>query len=161
MGLSQLPAAPAPAGPRPSTATNPSPGSPPADNLGFTDVRIVGVDKQRTRKPDPSLDLYDVHLQLSSRPPADWGRVFEAQRSFPRHTMWRRAWVDGSYIVVNCGLDELQRYHIPDLKTDVAAANDKYRELLRQAQAQQTQTERKAEEERRRKDEALDALDLE
>jgi hypothetical protein len=96
----------------------------------FEDIRIIGIDPSSTYKPDKSKDLFNVHLGLSSIPPGEWERFFDAERAFPRHTMWRRAWIAGPYIVINCVLSELEQYHLKDLKQDVAEANRKYRQLL-------------------------------
>src|SRR6266446_433541 len=60
--------------------------------LGFEDIHIVEVDKARTYKPDPESALYNVYLRLSAVPPGEWTEIFEAEREFPRHSMWRRAW---------------------------------------------------------------------
>jgi hypothetical protein len=74
--------------------------------------------------------------------------------------VWRRAWVEGSFIVVHCPLDELQRFHLADLKEDVAETNKKYREILEQARRRQARAQQLAEEEQRRKERALDSLDF-
>lgn len=139
-------------------------GEPPIDQArdgsGFIDLRIVGVDKNRTHNPDESMALYDVYLQLSADPPEHWDDLFGEQRRFPRHSMWRRAWVEDGFIVVHCPLEELQRYHLADLKEDVAETNKKYRALLEQSRRQHTRAQQRADEERRRKGQALDSLDF-
>jgi len=96
----------------------------------FEDIRIIGLDKERSYKPDPQKLLYNIYLKLSSPPPLEWQQIFEAERSFPRHTIWRRAWIEGQYIVIHCVLDELDKYHLRDLRQDVESANNKYREYL-------------------------------
>jgi len=75
----------------------------------FEDIRIIGLDDTKTYKPNPEKLLYDIFLELSSYPPMDWRDIFKAERSFPRHSMWRHAWIEGSYIVINCVPDELYR----------------------------------------------------
>jgi hypothetical protein len=96
----------------------------------FEDIRIIGLDEERSYKPDPQKLLYNIYLKLSSPPPLEWQQIFEAERSFPRHTIWRRAWIEGQYIVIHCVLDELDKYHLRDLRQDVESANNKYREYL-------------------------------
>jgi hypothetical protein len=44
--------------------------------------------------------------------------------------MWRKAWVEGNYIIVHCVPDELAKYHLSDLKQDVKSANTKFRDYL-------------------------------
>lgn len=74
--------------------------------------------------------LYNIYLKLSSRPTIDWRNIFKAERSFPRHSMWREAWVEGDYIIIYCVPEELERYHLNDLKQDVSSCNAKYRKYL-------------------------------
>ena len=126
----------------------------------FVDLRIVAVDKNRTHNPDASKALYNVYLQLSADPPENWDDVFDEQRRFPRHSMWRRAWIEGGFIVVHCPLEELQPYHLADLKEDVAETNKKYRALLEQARKRQARAQQLADEEQRRKEQALGSLDF-
>ena len=71
-----------------------------------------------------------MHLKLSDDPPADWDLIFDEERKFPRHSMWRHAKVSGAYIVVDCPPEEIAKYHLADLKADVANTNQKYRKLL-------------------------------
>jgi hypothetical protein len=96
----------------------------------FSDVRIVALDDSKSFKPDDTKTLYNLYLELSDAPPEEWQRIFDAERSFPRHTMWRKAWIEGGFIVLYCAPDELEKYHLEDLKTDVRNANSKYREYL-------------------------------
>lgn len=96
----------------------------------FEDITIVDLDDKRSRNPDTTRGMYYLYLRLSSVPPVEWCRIFDAERRFPRHSMWRRAWLDGDCIVVHCPPEELERYHMKDLMQDVANANLKYRSFL-------------------------------
>lgn len=136
--------------------------TPGADTLeGFDDIRIIGVDKDRAYRPDPEKLLYHVYFELSAHPPQEWVQIFEAERQFPRHTMWRHAWIEGNYVVVHCVPDEVKKYHLRDIQQDVASSNAKYRDYLKRVAAE------KAREAQRRKkmeqdlDDALDGLDFE
>lgn len=91
-------------------------------------------------------------------PSQEWVQIFEAERAFPRHTMWRKAWIEGTYVVVNCGLDEVKKYHLKDIAEDVANTNEKYREYLRQQELKKQREIEKEEQEKRRVDNALDNL---
>jgi hypothetical protein len=127
---------------------------------GFVDIMIKGVDKKRLYKPDPVKTLYQVYFELSVLPSQEWVKIFEAERKFPRHTMWRHAWIEDDYIVVHCVLDEVKKYHLKDIKVDVNNTNTKYREYLRKvsaAKAREAQRERK---EREDVDKALENLDF-
>jgi hypothetical protein len=96
----------------------------------FCDVEIVDLDLDKSYNPDPAYVLLNMYLRLSQAPPMEWRQIFEAERRFPRHTMWRDAWIEGSYIVVYCVPDELEKYHMRDLTQDVQSCNRKYREYL-------------------------------
>lgn len=74
--------------------------------------------------------------------------------------MWRRARIEGSFMVVHCPLEELQRYHLADLKEDVAEANKKYRALLEEARKRHARAKELVDEEQRRTQQALDSLDF-
>ncbi len=96
----------------------------------FQDIRITGFDENRTHNPDETKGLYDIYLTLSTRPTTIWGNIFEQERRFPKHTMWRRARVSGSHIVLHAPLEELEEYHLHDLHVNVRNTNVKYRKYL-------------------------------
>jgi len=96
----------------------------------FEDVSIVDLDVGKSYNPDPQYTLYNMYLRLSRTPPEEWQQIFAAERRFPRHTMWRDAWIEGPYIVVFCVPDELEKYHMRDLREDVNNCNAKYRKYL-------------------------------
>ncbi|HHT9105618.1 MAG TPA: toll/interleukin-1 receptor domain-containing protein [Candidatus Wujingus californicus] len=96
----------------------------------FEDIKILEIDDGKSYKPDPTKLLYNIYLKLSESPPTDWQQIFEAERRFPRHTMWRDSWIEGEYIVVHCVPDEIGKYHANDLKEDVRNSNAKYRQYL-------------------------------
>lgn len=126
----------------------------------FVDHSINGVDKARTYKPDPKLEMFNVYLNLTHKPTREWVQIFDAERRFPRHNMWRKAWIDGQHIVINCTLEEINKYHLRDLKEDLVNANKKYREYLQQEVIkQQTETEKKSAEQKNI-DNILDNLEI-
>ena len=97
----------------------------------FEDIDIIRIDESKTRQDQVHQSMYYVYLELSEHPRQEWVQIFDAERRFPRHTMWRRAVVDGKNIVILCPPEELENYHITDLKEDVSNSNTKYREYLR------------------------------
>jgi dTMP kinase len=115
----------------------------------FADIRITGLNTDSTRQSPTAPGLRLMYLSLSDSPPQVWGQIFKAERQFPRHTMWRRAWIEDNCIVVDCVPEELEKFHLKDLKTDVANSNIKFREFLamaeRQAQAGEEATQRERE----------------
>lgn len=128
----------------------------------FEDLKIIEIDDSKSYKPDPTKsdigilgfyakqfyelyptkELYNIYLKLSASPPLEWQQIFEAERRFPRHTMWRDAWIEGEYIVIHCVPDEIGKYHANDIKEDVKNANLKYRQyLLEEAQKEAKKSE--------------------
>jgi hypothetical protein len=126
----------------------------------FQDIRILDIDKEKTYNPDPEKALYNVHFRLSDYPPSEWVDIFDAERQFPRHTMWRKAWIEGNYVVVYCVPEEIKRYHLRDIKQDVETCNEKYRQYLNREAVQRAREAQKALEEKNALDSALDGLDL-
>jgi len=96
----------------------------------FVDISIVDLDLSKSYNPDPQKALYNMYLRLSQSPPEEWKQIFDAERRFPRHTMWRHAWIEGAYIVIYCVPEELEKYHLRDLQEDVKNCNEKYRAYL-------------------------------
>lgn len=96
----------------------------------FEDIKILEIDDSKSYKPDPSKLLFNIYLELSASPPLEWQQIFEAERRFPRHTMWRKAWIEREYIVIHCVPDEIEKYHADDIKEDVKNSNSKYRQYL-------------------------------
>jgi hypothetical protein len=132
----------------------------PPDLGGFVDISISGVDKGRTYNPDPEKILFNVYFNLSGYPPSEWVEIFDAERRFPRHTMWRKAWIDGDAVVVYCVPDEVKKYHLKDIQQDVASANSKYREFLQRQDQRKAREAAKEVQQRNSLSSALDDLDL-
>jgi hypothetical protein len=103
----------------------------------FVDIRIVSLeDEMMVASPrDPA--LFYIYLKLSQTPPPLWQHHFRNSRKVSRHTHWREAWIDRKFIVVECLAHELEKYHLNDLKQDIAFANKAYGEYARlQAKAE-------------------------
>lgn len=132
----------------------------PAELHEFVDIEINGVDKDRTYKPDPQKALFNVYFTLSAFPPQEWAEIFEAERRFARHTMWRKAWIEGNCVVVYCVPDEVRQYHLRDIKEDVASSNAKYRDYLLRREMQRTHEAQKQAAQKTALNSALDDLDL-
>ena len=77
-----------------------------------------------------------IYLRLSQTPPPLWESYFKESRKVSRHPHWRRAWIDRKYVIVECLPEEVEKYHLNDLKQDIAYANQHYRQYSqRQNQA--------------------------
>lgn len=126
----------------------------------FEDIKIIDVAKNKTKKVSPEKELYYVYLELSETPTAEWARIFVNERSFPRHTMWRTAYIEGKYIVINCALEEIKNFHLSDLKIDVKNSNDKYKKIIEERAIEQKKQEEIIKNEKKKIDDALDKLDF-
>lgn len=126
----------------------------------FEDIQIIGIDRDLTYRPDETKALFDVYLTLSSIPPPEWIELFEVERQIPRHSMWRRAWIEDDNIVIHCTPEEVKERHLADLKQDVQAVNGKYRNYLRRSNLEEARRLRTAGEEERSLDKAFDGLEL-
>lgn len=105
-------------------------------NSDFADIKLVDLDVEMTRPSDRASGLRHMFLKLSSYPPAEWVQIFNGERNFPRHSMWRRAWIEGQHAVVDCVPEEVEQCHLLDIKEDVATSNRKYREYITKVQAE-------------------------
>lgn len=81
----------------------------------------------RRGPPPHGPGMRHLHLSLSDTPPPNWARPFKELRQQPRHSMWRHAWVEGAHIVIDCVPDEMEQFHLTDLKDDVRVCNDRHR----------------------------------
>ncbi len=102
----------------------------------FDEIKIVDLDVEKTRPSNEASGLRHMFLKLSAFPTNEWVQIFQSERSFPRHTMWRHAWIEGQYIVVDCVPEEIERYHLKDLKEDVASTTAKYVSYLQRMEAE-------------------------
>lgn len=122
-------------------------------SVEFEDIQVVDFLPDRTQKSNTASGLRHLFLKLSDSPPRDWATLFEQERSFPRHTMWRRAWIQGDCVVIDCVPEELEKYHLRDVKEDVVSANAKYRQHMAEQQRRlEAEEKRRAEEAQRLRD---------
>lgn len=89
----------------------------------FVDIRIVGLEEEMMVESPVNPSLFYIFLKLSQTPPPIWQSYFKDSRKVSRHPRWRNAWIDRKFIVVECMPEEIEKYHLNDLKQDVAQAN--------------------------------------
>jgi hypothetical protein len=126
----------------------------------FENINVVGVDKGKTYNPNKEKSLYNVYFSLSEIPSREWIEIFEAERRFPRHSLWRKAWVEEKYIVVHCALEEIKDYHHRDILEDVKNTNAKYRSYLKQQAIKKQQAETNGNREVAKIDKAIEGLEF-
>ena len=105
--------------------------------IDFIDIKIVSLEDEMTVVSHDQPSLRYVYLKLSQTPPPLWQNYFKESRKIARHPHWRNAWIDRKFIVIECLLEEIETYHLTDLKQDLAKANNQYRKYLEK----QSQTE--------------------
>ena len=123
------------------------------------DMRIIGVVKDRTRQDSQFPGLQDYFFQLSAQPPRGWRDLFNKIRSFPRHTKWREAWIDGDCVVIKTSLDELGS-NLEELKEDVATTHENYMRAKEQADQERQREKEQEEKEQKERNNVLDKLDF-
>jgi len=110
-------------------------------DLDFIDIRIVSLEDEMMVPSPRDRSLFYIFLKLSQTPPPLWQHHFKNSRKISRHPHWREAWIDRKFIVVECQTEELEKYHLNDLKQDLAFANKAFREHVeKQAHAEIQQT---------------------
>lgn len=117
------------------------------------DIKIVGVNEQRTKQAEGR--LFDVYLSLSSSPPSGWAEFFDSAWHSQFYNMKREAHVEGSHLVVRCVPEEVGQYHKAYLTAAVADAN---RQFQAEAATAAAASERKRLDHERLRSEALGAL---
>ena len=94
----------------------------------FEKIRITDLDVDLTQPSDEAPGFRRLYLKLSEEPSPEWVKIFEQERRFPPHRIWRNAWVIGRHIVVECVPEELEQFQLNHLKEDVATVNRKFSE---------------------------------
>ena len=113
----------------------------------FEEIRITDLDVDLTQPSQEAPGFRRLYLKLSEEPSPEWVRIFERERRFPPHRIWRNAWVLGRHIVVECVPEELEQFQLNHLKEDVATVNKKFLEYATARKAeiwQQLQEQEKA-----------------
>ena len=130
------------------------------ENQAFEDIRIVDFDEELSYNPDPSRDLYEMYVELSDTPPAEWQRIFDAEWEHQLYSMRRRARIEGKHVVIRCVPEEVEQHHLPKLKESVKSSNVKYREYLERVAENQAREEHEKEAEAQRLRVIKDRLDF-
>lgn len=103
------------------------------------DIRIVGLNTDKTRKMIGSETVYQVYFELSESPPLAWRATFEHEwksLNVGQPLALQETSIDRAFLVMHCPLQDVSR-HLPLLKKAVAAANITYRQdVVKQATEQ-------------------------
>jgi hypothetical protein len=103
------------------------------------EIRIVGLNTDKTRKTKTSDTTYQVYFALSSTPNQAWRSAFEKEwMAMTKPPLCQEATIDNKFLVVNCPLEEVSAC-LPILKKTIEATNKSYQVY---AQEQSTEQER-------------------
>ena len=94
------------------------------------EIRIVGLNTDKTRRTLGSYTVYQVYFELSANPPLAWRDIFGREWKDVNPT--QEAGIDGKFLVMHCPLQEVAATHLPALKKAVEATNTAYRQYARE-----------------------------
>jgi hypothetical protein len=110
-----------------------------ASTKSTPEIRIVGLNADKTRRTLGSYTVYQVYFELSGTPPLAWRDIFG--REWKDLDPKQEAGIDGRFLVMHCPLQEIATVHLPALKKAVQATNVAYKQYARE---QVTEEEHKA-----------------
>ena len=130
-----------------------------SSNESMTDMRIVGLNRDKTRKTIAADSVYEVYLELSDAPPQSWKNIFEQE--------WTRleagsakVSIERGFLVIHCPLQEIAN-HLPVLKNAVSATNTAYKQYVQEQATEQGHREDVWKQERKAVDDIAESLDFE
>ena len=94
------------------------------------DIRIVSINRDKTRKTNESNTEYQVYLELSESPTRAWRNIFEQEwknlnPTVSQYAGWQETVIDRGFLVIHCALEGVAA-HLPVLKRAVEATNKSY-----------------------------------
>jgi hypothetical protein len=108
-----------------------------------TDIRIRGINTDKTRKMIGSDTIYQIYFELSGTPPQGWNALFEQEwktLNVDQPLALQEAAVDRAFLMMQCPLSEIGS-HLPVLKQAVAATNIAYKNYERKQASEQKERE--------------------
>ena len=126
------------------------------------EIRIVGLNRDKTRGTNGSDTEYHVYFELSGTPSQAWRNIFEREwMAMTQPPLWQEASIDNRFLVMHCHLQDIAATHLSVLKKAVAATNIAY---INYAQEQATEQEHREDvwkNERKAVDEMAESLHFE
>jgi hypothetical protein len=93
-----------------------------------TNIRVIGLNTDKTRRMIASETVYQVYFELSGVPPQGWVTMFEQEwkaLNVGEPLSLQETSVERAFLVMHCPLQEVAK-HVPILKNAVAATNIAY-----------------------------------
>ena len=124
----------------------------------FQDIRITGLDTNKS--PDlPSQDgTQRLYLTLSAVPSTTWREIFDCESSMSRNTIRREVSIEGAFLVILCTPEDLEKHHFAFLKANVKNANETFRWSVAQQEEESARFCQIKEEQKKRLEEVRDRL---
>jgi hypothetical protein len=113
----------------------------------FTPIKIIGLNNQASGSSDEGADMMRVVLDLSEQAPPDWAEYFNHRWKQHIYMKKSRAQVSGKRLEIDCISDDLEKTHLPELRTVFEETNAAYATFYskREAALQAEQAKRNAE----------------
>lgn len=124
-------------------------------------IRITGLNTDKTRKTDGADIRYQVYFELSVTPVQSWRTIFEQEWKALNHTQPQLSLdvnVDNRFLVVHCSLQEIADIYLPALKKAVDATNRSYGKYSHDAAIEQQHRDDVWTQERKAVDDAAKSL---
>lgn len=102
-------------------------------------IRIIGLNRDKTRKTDAAETRYQVYFELSGTPMQAWITIFQKvwKALNPAEPQkWADVNIDNRFLVVHCSLQEIADKYFPVLKKAVEATNTAYRSYAHEVAAE-------------------------
>jgi hypothetical protein len=99
------------------------------------DIRILGLNTDKTRRTLGSTTVYQVYFELSGSPPLAWRDIFGKEWKLLNPT--QEAGIDGKFLMMHCPLQEIAATHLPLLKKAVEATNVAYERFAQEAETEE------------------------
>jgi len=94
--------------------------------MAFEDIVIVDLELAKTSWSRVHSAMRTLYLRLSREPEIGWVRFFHEEREsrvvIKRHGFW----IEENYIVFDCLLEDVERFHLPDFRLSLEYANRAY-----------------------------------
>jgi hypothetical protein len=133
-------------------------------SVEFTsDIRIVGLNREKTRLANGSDIIYNVHFELSGTPPIVWRNIFEGEWKVlnpAQPHLWQATGIERGFLVIHCPLQEIAA-QLPVLKKAIAATNKTYEQYAQEQATEQKHREDVWKRERKAVDDIAETLKFE
>ena len=93
------------------------------------DIKIIGLNTDKTRRTLGSYTVYQVYFELSENPSLPWRDIFG--REWKNLNPTQEAGIDGRFLIMHCPLQEVAATHLPALKKAVESTNVAYKQYVR------------------------------